>query len=98
MSRPSRRAQSPSQTHPLLQGVIADWHSRPGGAWSALPDAPVHADEPPRWTRTSTLLNRIRTRAWTRTLLSDLDAIAAEVKAGTLHRGRLSARRPHPPR
>jgi predicted nuclease of predicted toxin-antitoxin system len=71
MSRPPRRAQSPSQTHPLLQGVIANWHSRPGGAWSALPDAPVHADEPPRWTRTSTLLNRIRSRAWNRDETAD---------------------------
>jgi hypothetical protein len=71
MSRPPRRTQSPAQTHPLLQGVIANWHSRPGGAWSALPDAPVHADEPRRWTRTSTLLNRIRSRAWNRNETAD---------------------------
>ena len=59
MNRSPRRTRPAEQTHPLLQGVIAGWHSRPGGAWSALPDAPVLADEPPRRTRTSRLLNRI---------------------------------------
>ena len=59
MSRAARSSWA-SLTHPLLQGIIADWHSRPGGAWSALPDAPVLADEPRRRTRTSKPLNRIR--------------------------------------
>ena len=60
MNRSAPRSNRASQTHPLLEGIIANWHSRPGGAWSALPDAPVLADQPRRWRRTSKLVNRIR--------------------------------------
>jgi hypothetical protein len=63
MSRSPTSTHWERRTHPLLQGIIADWHSRPGGAWSALPDSPVRADVPLRWTRTSRLFNRIRSRA-----------------------------------
>jgi hypothetical protein len=60
MSHSATRPTRAAPIHPLLQGIIADWHSRPGGAWSALPDAPVIADEPRRRRRTPQPLNRIR--------------------------------------
>jgi hypothetical protein len=63
MSRSPTSTHWERRTHPLLQGIIANWHSRPDGAWSALPDSPVLADVPLRWARTSGLFNRIRSRA-----------------------------------
>jgi hypothetical protein len=46
-----------SPVHPLLAGVFADWDSR-GGVRSALPGAPVVADQPRRVPRIAALVRR----------------------------------------
>lgn len=72
------RSYHDTAVHVLLAGVFADWHAR-GGAFSALPDAPVVSDRPARGWQVPGAVGRLVSAARTalRERLSRADRPAA---------------------